>query len=94
MGMLERGQRADPGDIRVILAAARRVRLSDEQKKDLRAIRREAITEARKISRKDKVGQTRLANEVKKRILSILDEEQTGQFEENIEHYERRSRRR
>jgi hypothetical protein len=94
MGMLERGERADPGDIRVILAAAKGVRLNDEQKKELRVIRREAITESRKMSRKDKVGQTRLANKVKENILRLLDQEQTEQFEENIDRFERRSRRR
>jgi hypothetical protein len=79
-------------DVRVILAAARRARLSHEQKEELEAIRREAVRASREIRRRDREGQARLAATIKAKIVEMLDAEQVEQYEREIERLRSRSR--
>jgi hypothetical protein len=84
-----RGGRAD---VRTIIRAARRVRLSSEQRDELRMIERDAMQARREIRRRDAEGQALLAAKVKKQVVELLDPEQTREFEEHLQRLDRRSR--
>ena len=79
-------------DVRVVLAAARRARLSPDQKEDLRAIRQEAVQASREIRRQDRQGQALLAATIKDKVVRMLDAEQAERYEREIERLRRRSR--
>jgi Spy/CpxP family protein refolding chaperone len=91
-GGADAGQR-EPEDVRNVLKAVRRLSLSSEQKSDIREIEREAIGAYRKIGRRNQEEQARLAVEVKKEIVALLDAEQTEQFEQQLNRLERRDRK-
>ncbi len=80
-----------PRDVRDVLRVLRRVRLSSTQKDEIRDIEREAIRARRDIGRRDKEGQARLAATVKAEIVTLLDQEQTKQFELLLRRYSRRN---
>lgn len=88
-----RDERRGPGDLRNVLRVAKRLRLSSEQKGELKDIEREAIGAYRKTGRRDREGQARLAAKVKEEIVQMLDAEQVEQFEEQLQRFERRNRR-
>ena len=81
-----------PRDVRQVLRAARRLRLEDTQKSEIRDIERVAIRAWREIGRRDKQAQARLAEAVKSEIAELLDPQQTKQFEQQLQRTARRSR--
>jgi hypothetical protein len=86
-------EQREPEDVRNVLRAVRRLRLDSEQKSDIREIEREAVGAYRKIGRRNQEEQARLAVEVKKEILALLDAEQAEQFEQQLNRLERRGRK-
>jgi len=81
--MSERGERGDRGrvDVRSILNAARRLKLDQDQKKELNEIGQAALRAERELQRRDREGRAMLAAKVRGEILAILDAEQAEQFE-------------
>jgi len=79
-------------DVRDVLRAVKRLRLTSEQKDAVREIEHEAIGAYRKIGRRDREGQVLLAAEVKGEIADLLDSEQVEQFEQQLQRLGRRSR--
>jgi len=92
-GIGREGEARGQADVRNILRAARRVRLSSEQRDEFRLIERDAMRARREIRRRDTEGQALLAAKVKKQIVELLDPEQTREFEEHLKRLDRRSRR-
>ncbi len=88
-----RGERGGADDVRDVLRAAKRLRLSSEQKDELRDIERGAIREYRQIGRRDQKGQADLAAAVRKEVAEMLDAEQVKQFEQQLQRLGGRSRR-
>ena len=80
------------GDVRIVLRAARRVRIVGGQRDAFKQIEREAMKARREIRRRDVEGQARLAAKVRKQIVDLLDAEQTRDFEEHLERLERGAR--
>jgi hypothetical protein len=80
------------GDVRVVLRAARRLRLSGEQRDTLKQIEREAMKARREISRRDREAQVTLADRVEREIRAMLDEDQAREFEEHLKRLERGGR--
>ncbi len=77
-------------DTRTLIRAARRLELSDDQKKEF-----EAITEAAgKLQReaRDKAGREHAFNTVKAQILEILTPEQKAEFEKSLQRGNRNAR--
>lgn len=91
-GIGREGEARGQADVRNILRAARRVRLSGEQRDEFRLIERDAMRARREIRRRDAEGQALLAAKVKKQIVELLDPEQTREFEEHLKRLDRRSR--
>jgi len=91
-GIGREGEARGQADVRNIIRAARRVRLSGEQRDEFRLIERDAMRARREISRRDAEGQAVLAAKVKKQIVELLDPEQTREFEEHLQRLDRRSR--
>lgn len=77
-------------DVRDVLRVLRRLKLSSEQKDEIRDIEREAIRARRGIGRRNKEEQARLAATVKAEIVALLDREQVKQFEQLLQRYGRR----
>jgi ribosome recycling factor len=72
-------------DARTVIQAMKRVRgLSDQQRKALREIERDAKSSFREV-RRDKALSAQLAADVKTRIISVLTEEQVKQFEDSLD---------
>lgn len=88
-----RGRGRQP-DVREILRAAKRLRLDDDQKAELREIERDAQRDQRELSARDREGQAELSEDVKKEIIKILDEDQKRQFERSLNRGDRRGGRR
>jgi len=86
------GAKAGPTDVRNVLRAVRRLELTDEQREQVRDIEREAISQYRKIGRRNQAEQAGLAAAVKREIAALLTAEQKEQFERAIQQLERRSR--
>ena len=86
----EKKERKVPPDIRLVLGAARKVHLTGDQKGELRDIRRSAIRDYRKISRKDKSAQAAFAQRIKGQIVALLDSAQTKQYDEAIKQLEQK----
>lgn len=84
---------ARPGslDVRTILRAARRARLSNEQRESLRSMEREAVRDWR-AARGDAAAQDRVAAAVKEQIARLLDADQRAAFESQLERAARKSR--
>ena len=80
-------------DVREVLRAARRARLRDDQRDQLREIEREAIVSYRQTSRRDQEAQTKLAEETKAKLLSLFDEKQKEDFEKALQKSAGRERR-
>ncbi len=91
-GIGREGEARGQADVRNIIRAARRVRLSSEQRDEFRVIERDAMRARREIRRRDAEGQAVLAAKVKKQIVELLDPEQTREFEEQLKRLDRRSR--
>jgi hypothetical protein len=91
-GIGREGEARDQADVRNIIRAARRVRLSGEQREEFRVIERDAMRARREIRRRDAEGQAALAAKVKKQIVELLDPEQAREFEEHLQRLDRRSR--
>jgi Spy/CpxP family protein refolding chaperone len=87
------GEREGPTDVRNVLRAVKRLRLSTEQKDELNDIEREAIGQYRKIGRRNQEEQAHLAAAVKKEIVAVLDAEQVKQLEQELQRLERRNQR-
>lgn len=88
---------SEPGDLRNILRAVKRVRVSSEQRAAIKEIEQKAGKAWREIDRRDAEARGELADRVKQQLLDVLDPEQTRQFEGNLErldHPERRGRTR
>lgn len=86
------GNRDDP---RNILRAAKRLKLSDKQQDELKAIERE-VTEASRVLRgrdRNREGRSELAAKLKTEIRAMLDGEQKEQFDRNLERFQRSGRR-
>lgn len=79
------GERALGDDVRNVLRAAKRLRLSDEQSTQLRDIERSAQRDAREVKRDDKDAQTEIATRVRAEIEKILTQEQQEDFERGLE---------
>ena len=92
-GIGREGEARGQADVRNILRAARRVRLSGEQRDEFRPIEREAMRARREVRRRDAEGQALLAAKVKKQVVELLDPEQTREFEEQLKRLDRRSGR-
>lgn len=95
--MGSRGDRRGRGrqpDVREILRAAKRLRLDDDQKAELREIERDAQRDQRELSARDREAQAELTQDVKKEILKILDDDQKRQFERSLNSSDRRGGRR
>jgi len=88
-----RDAQGGPGSVRDVLRAVKRLRLSSEQKDEVRDIEREAIRQYRKIGRRKQEEQAALAAAVKKEIVAMLDAEQVKQFEQQLQRLGRGSRR-
>jgi hypothetical protein len=80
-------------DVRNVLRAAKRLKLTPEQRKSIKEIEQQAIHGYRQIDRRDREGQARLAAGVKKDIVAQLDAEQAKQFEQQLQRLERPSHR-
>ena len=93
LGTRARGDADEPGDLRNILRAAKRVRLDSEQREALREIESEAGNARREIDRRDAEAARRLAAKVKQQIIEILDPDQQREFEENLSRLDRDVRR-
>lgn len=76
-------------DLRTVLRAARRCRLSAEQREQLRHIEREAMDQYRQIRRADRAAQRALGEEVLQRITAILDPAQIDTLRANLARLER-----
>lgn len=83
----------EPGDLRNILRAVKRVRLNNEQREAVRDIERDAGRARREIDRRDAEAHKQLAKSVKQQLTKILDAEQTREFEENLARLDRDVRR-
>jgi len=81
--MSERGERGERGrvDVRAILNAARRLKLDQDQKKELNEIGQAALRAERELQRRDREGRAMIAAKVKREVIAILDAEQAKQFE-------------
>lgn len=79
-------------DVRLVLRAARRARLEENQRGRIREIEREAIAAYRRIPGRDKDAQSRLAAEVKGKIEALLNEQQKAAFETALQRLERGGR--
>ncbi len=87
-------ERREADDLRIVVSAADRLQgLSSEQKEEWTEIKGEAMRSYRDLRRTDKEGRAALAADVKARILKLLDEEQTTEFERNIERLKAHSSR-
>ncbi len=84
--MNERGERRDRGrvDVRAILSAARRLKLDQDQKKELNEIGQVALRAERELQRRDREGRAMIAAKVKREIIAVLDAEQAKQFEDYL----------
>jgi hypothetical protein len=81
-------------DLRNVLSAAKRIQdLSGEQKEALWDLERDAMRSSRELGRRDREGQALLAAGVKKEIEKLLDEQQTEEFQQNLERQKPRGRR-
>ncbi len=87
-----KGEKAMGDDVRGVLRAAKRLRLSDEQTQQLREIERSAQKDARALKHDDKEGQSELASSVRGEIEKILTEDQQKDFEQNLERGNDRGR--
>ena len=81
--MSERGERGERSrvDVRALLSAARRLKLDQDQKKELNDIGQAALRAEREIQRRDREGRAMLTAKIKGEIIAILDAEQAKQFE-------------
>ncbi len=79
-------------DVKSILKAAKRLRLSADQKEDLKLIERQSMRALRSAGR-DVDAKAELANRTKEQIERMLEEEQRTRFEQLIERMSRRSKR-
>ena len=79
-------------DVRKVLRAAKRIRVGEEQREQLRTIEHETIIEYRKIANKDTEAQSRLAEELKAKISTVFDDKQNGDFEVLLQRLEVRGR--
>jgi Spy/CpxP family protein refolding chaperone len=86
------GKQAGPQDVRTVLRAVKRLKLSGEQKDEIRKIEREAIGAYRKIGRRNHEEQAQLAGEVKKEIIGVLDADQVEQFDQYLQRFGHRNR--
>jgi hypothetical protein len=77
-------------DAREVLHAARRVRMERTQRHELRLLARETIKKQHDIRRSDKEGQAKLAAEVQKKIVDMLDAEQKSVFEKELKRAQSR----
>ena len=83
---------ASAGDIRLVLRAVRKVRLRTDQKRKLRDIHKAGAAEFKKV-RNDKAEAAKLADEVKRQIVEMLNDRQIRTFERELERQTRRARR-
>lgn len=83
---------ASAGDIRLVLRAVRKVRLRTDQKRKLRDIHKAGAAEFKKV-RNDKAEAAKLAEEVKRQIVEMLNDRQVRTFERELERQTRRARR-
>ncbi len=72
-------------DVRRVLRAARRLRLTGEKRQQLREIEREAMREVRKLRRRDREGQALLAEKIADEIRDLLTPEQVEKFDQLLE---------
>lgn len=81
--VVERNARTagDTGNVRSVLQAARKVRLTDEQKQPFKEIEQNAMKGARELRSNDRAGHVALAEKTKNDIKALLTEEQNKQFE-------------
>lgn len=77
-------------DVRTILRAAKRVRLSGTQRHALREIEREAAKARKSLDRHDAAAADKLARTVRQRIVALLDDRQVGVFEQCLHRLDRR----
>ena len=87
-----RGETGDAqlNDIRLVFRAVRKVKLDREQRVKLREIHKDGAQEFKKI-RRDKVATAKLAEEVKGKVVEMLNAEQTKKFERELERLSRRA---
>lgn len=71
-------------DVRTLLKAMRRVKLSSEQRGEVRELEGQAMRESRGLSAKDTEAQAKLAKETKSKLLALLDAGQRKDFEAAI----------
>ncbi len=76
--------------IREVFRAVKQLRLDRDQKAQIRDIQREALGKYRKIGRRDHEGQARLADDVRKQIAELLDDEQLDRFDAQLRRYAKR----
>lgn len=79
-------------DVKSILKAAKRLRLSADQKEDLKLIERQSMRSLRSAGR-DADAKAELATRTKEQIERMLEEDQRARFDQLIERMSRRSRR-
>ncbi|HUU97830.1 MAG TPA: Spy/CpxP family protein refolding chaperone [Phycisphaerae bacterium] len=84
--MSERGERGERSrvDVRALLSAARRLKLDQDQKKQLNEIGQAALRAERELQRRDREGRAMLTAKIKGEIIAILDAEQAKQFENHL----------
>lgn len=87
-----RGAQVEELDARVVLRALRRVRLSAEQRQEVRAIERRVGREYRRLDRRDKPAHTRLAISLKAEFEALLDAEQRERFATALERLQDHAR--
>jgi hypothetical protein len=91
--VIQAAEQPPQDDVRTVLTAAKRVRdLSNEQRDALRDIERDALKSYGQV-RKDKEQVAALAEEVKARIVKLLNPEQSGDFEQRLDRLRPRRER-
>ncbi|TWT40291.1 hypothetical protein RAS1_39990 [Phycisphaerae bacterium RAS1] len=88
------GKSGSTADLKTILRAARRARLTSEQKDELRDIEKESLAAQKKLNRRDKEAQAALASQVREKIERLLEPQQKERFEQVLERSQRGARSR
>jgi hypothetical protein len=86
-------QTALPDDVRSLVRAAARSRLDRPQRKQWRTIMREAVKAMRRLDHKDDQARTKLAAETRKKIETMLREDQLERFEKELDRLKRTRKR-
>src|SRR5262249_41208121 len=80
-------------DVRAILQAAKRMRLTADQKKELKEIEDDAMKANRDAGR-DKQARADLARQVREEVTKMLDQSQQSRFDQLLERLDRKPSRR